>query len=288
MKRQWAAVMGACVLAASMAVQAQAQDRGNFLQQIGRAITGAPQASTERAKSPYLDPVGTYWDLDQDELSGAQHIRAGLASTASGGYHTCDARLIATTRSSYRLSKTEREQCLYGEWLIDTKRNGPNGITPQEPEAIERKYGAVFDARAERFRGIQRFALRPNIVDQPSYDRQRGTLDIYVPIPWITGFQLEGITGEGFVPTIARSERTVWTPQHAGHFHLPIRMSEGEASGLFQQGRDARDDLVVFTVKRVWLENGGPHAEVDVERVQVGYRNEVIGVDLTKQKKGES
>ncbi|AKC81180.1 MULTISPECIES: hypothetical protein [Xanthomonas] len=286
MKKQWAAVTGACVLAASMAVQAQ--DRGNLLQHIGRAITWAPQVSRDRAKSPYLDPQGTYWDLDQDELAGAQHIRAGLASTASAGYHTCDARLIALTRSSYRLSKTEREQCLYGEWLIDTKRNGPNGITPQEPEAIERKYGAAFDARAERFRGIQRFAVRPNIVDQPSYDRQRGILDIYVPIPWITGFQVEGITGEGFVPTSARSERSVWTPQHAGHFHLPIRMSESEAAGLFKQGRDARDDLVVFTVKRVWLENGDPRAEVDVERVQVGYRNEVIGVDLTKQKKGES
>ncbi|MFA8629806.1 hypothetical protein QT937_013390 [Xanthomonas campestris pv. campestris] len=286
MKKQWAAAIGAFAMAASMVVQAQ--DRGNLLQQIGRAITGAPQVSRDRAKSPYLDPQGTYWDLDQDEPAGAQHIRAGLASTASAGYHTCDARLIALTRSSYQLSKTEREQCLYGEWLIDTKRNGPNGITPQEPEAIERKYGAAFDARAERFRGIQRFAVRPNIVDQPSYDRQRGILDIYVPIPWITGFQVAGITGKGFVPTSARSERSVWTPQHAGHFHLPIRMSESEAAGLFKQGRDARDDLVVFTVKRVWLENGGPRAEVDVERVQVGYRNEIIGVDLTKQKKGES
>lgn len=69
MKKQWAAVTGACVLAASMAVQAQ--DRGNLLQHIGRAITGAPQASTDRGKSPYLDPQGTYWDLDQDELAGA-------------------------------------------------------------------------------------------------------------------------------------------------------------------------------------------------------------------------
>ena len=86
MKKQWAAVTGAFVLAASMA--AQAQDRGNLLQQIGRAITGTQQASMDRGKSPYLDPQGTYWDLDQDELAGAQHIRAGLASTASAGYHT--------------------------------------------------------------------------------------------------------------------------------------------------------------------------------------------------------
>ncbi|ARQ89190.1 hypothetical protein [Stenotrophomonas maltophilia] len=286
MKRQWAAVMGVFALTASVAVQAQ--DGGGLLRQIGRAITGTPQASVERAKSPYLDPPGTYWDLDADELAGAQHIRAGLASTASGGYHTCDARLIASTRSSYRLSKAEREQCLYGEWLMDTKRHGSNGITAHEPEAIERKYGGAFDARAERFRGINRFAVRPHLVDQPAYDHKRGVLDIYVPIPWLTGFQLEGITGEGFVPTSARSERSVWTPQHGGHFHLPLRMSESEAAGLFRQGRDAKDDLVVFTVKRVWIENGGPRAEVDVERVHIGYRNEVIGVDLTKRKKGES
>ncbi|MEN9152576.1 hypothetical protein R5576_15160 [Xanthomonas euvesicatoria] len=286
MKKQWTAVMGVFAMTAGMAVQAQ--DGGGLLRQIGRAITGAPQASMERATSPYLDPPGTYWDLDTDELAGAQHIRAGLASTASGGYHTCDARLIATTRSSYRLSKVERERCLYGEWLIDTKRNGPNGITPQEPEAIERKYGAAFDARAERFRGIDRFAVRPHLVDQPVYDPTRGVLDIHVPIPWITGFQVEGITGEGFVPISARSERSVWTPEHGGQFHLPLRMSESEAAGLFRQGRDAKDDLIVFTVKRVWIENGGPRAEVVVERVQVGYRSAVIGVDMNKQKKGES
>lgn len=123
-------------------------------------------------------------------------------------------------------------------------------------------------------------------MDQPSYDRQRGILDIYVPIPWITGFQVEGITGEGSVPTGARSERSVWTPRHAGHFHLSIRMSESEATGVLKQGRDAKDDLLVFEVACVWMENAGPRAQVEVERVQVGYRNEVIGVDLTKQKKG--
>jgi hypothetical protein len=64
-------------------------------------------------------------------------------------------------------------------------------------------------------------------------------------------------------------------------------MSESEAQSLFRQGRDAKDDLVVFNIKRVWVENGGPRAEVDVERVQVGYRNEVIGVDLTRNKEGD-
>jgi len=286
MKKQWAAVTGAFALAASMAVQAQ--DGGNLLRQIGRAISNTSQASAQASKSPYRDAAGTYWEQDEGTLAGAQHVRAGLASTGSSGARTCDAHLIAMTRSTYRLSSSEREQCLYAEWLIDTKQHGPNGITPQQTEAIERKYGAAFDARAERFRNTQRFALRPNIDPHPTYDRTRGTLDIYVPIPWISGFQVSGVTGDGFVPSSAKSERTVWTPKNAGRYHLPIRMSESEAHGLFQQGRDAKDDLIVFSVKRVWVEQGGPRAEVEVERVQVGYRNELIGVDLTKKKEGQS
>ncbi|WP_314100947.1 hypothetical protein [uncultured Stenotrophomonas sp.] len=287
MKKQWAVVTGAFALTASMAVQAQ--DGASLLRQIGRAIASGPQASAQASKSPYRDPAGTYWDRDEDTLAGAQHVRAGLASTGSGGAQTCDARLIAMARSTYRLSRSEREKCLYAEWLIDTKQHGPNGITPQQTEAIERKYGAAFDAREERFRNTQRFALRPNIDPHPTYDRARGTLDIYVPIPWINGFEVSGVTGDGFRPSSARSQRTSWTPQNAGRYHLPIRMSESEAQGLFRQGRDARDDLVIFSVKRVWVEQAGPRAEVDVERVQVGYRNEVIGVDLTKKKKeGES
>lgn len=286
MKKQWAAVTGACVLAASMA--AQAQDGASLLRQIGRAITNGPQASAQASKSPYRDPAGTYWDQDEDTLAGVQHVRAGLASTGAGGARTCDAQLIAMTRSTYRLSRSEREQCLYAEWLIDTKQHGPNGITPPQTEAIERMYGAAFDARAERFRNTHRFSVRPNIDPHPTYDRARGTLDVYVPIPWINGFQVSGVTGEGFVPSSAKSQRTVWTPKNAGRYHLPIRMSESEANNLIHQGRDAKDDLIVFSVKRVWLDQAGPKAEVKVERVQVGYRNELIGVDLTKNKGGES
>ncbi|MDV3514693.1 hypothetical protein [Stenotrophomonas sp. C1657] len=286
MKKQWAAVTGACVLTVSMAVQAQ--DGGGLLRQIGRAISNTPQASVQTSKSPYRDPAGTYWDQDDDTLAGAQHIRAGLASTGSGGARTCDAQLIAMTRSAYRLSKAQREQCLYAEWVIDTKQHGPNGISAQQTDAIERKYGAAFDARAERFRNTHRFSVRPNIDPHPTYDRAKGTLDVYVPIPWINGFQVSGVTGEGFVPSSAKSQRTVWTPKNAGRYHLPIRMSESEANNLIHQGRDAKDDLIVFSVKRVWLDQAGPKAEVEVERVQVGYRNELIGVDLTKKKGAES
>jgi len=231
-----------------------------------------------------MDPAGTYWELDEETLAGAQHLRAGLASTGSGGRLTCDLYLIAITRSDYRLSPSQRQQCLYTEWLIDTKVNGANGITAQQTEAIERKYGPAFDARAERFRGIRRFAVRAAVDPSPSYNRERGVLDIFVPIPWVMGFSVTGYTGENFVPSTIRRGNSIGSSATSGRYHLSIRMSEADAQGLFRQGRDGRDDLVVFTVKRVWVENGGPHAEVEVERVEVGYRNEKIGVDLTKQK----
>lgn len=44
---------------------------------------------------------------------------------------------------------------------MDTQRQGPNGITAHQPEAIKRKYGPAFDARAEYFRGITRFPFVP-------------------------------------------------------------------------------------------------------------------------------
>ncbi|MEA9920800.1 hypothetical protein [Xanthomonas campestris] len=283
--KQWAGWAGAAALVVSMSVQAQSGK--DLLGKIGRALTGAPEVAAQQARSPYMDPAGTYWDLDEDTLAGAQHLRGGLASTASAGTLTCDAYLIAITRSDYRLSPSQREQCLYYEWLIDTKVHGANGIAARQKEAIELTYGPAFDARAEKFKSIHRFAVRPNIDPQPDYNRERGVLDIYVPIPWVMGFSINGYTGQGFVSNSVRTGTQIGSPPNAGRYHLPLRMSETEAHALFRQGRDAKDDLVVFTVKRVWVEDGSPRAELEVERVELGYANETLGVDLTKQKKGE-
>lgn len=275
---------GMCAVALMVSAGANAQDAKGLLRQIGQAISGTPKAVSERARSPYMDPAGTYWDLDGETLAGAQHLRAGLASTGAGGRLTCDAYLIAITRSDYRLTPSQRQQCLYIEWVIDTKVNGANGITQHQVDAIERKYGPAFDARAERFRHIDRFAVRAAVDPSPSYNHERAVLDIYVPIPWVMGFSVNGYTGEGFVPDSVRIGNSVGSTATSGRYHLPIRMSEAGAHALFKQGRDGRDDLVVFTVKRVWLENGSPRAEIDVERVEVGYRDEKIGVDLIRHK----
>ena len=94
------------------------------------------------------------------------------------------------------------------------------------------------------------------------------------------------VTGKGFVPWHRVTHTGVSSPPHAGRYELLIRMDSAEAANLARQGRDARDDLVVFTVNRVWVENTVPKMDVTVERVRVGYRKETIEVDLTN-KQGE-
>ena len=107
-------------------------------------------------------------------------------------------------------------------------------------------------------------------------------MEVYVPLPEISAGGLS-VTGEGFVPWSQRTDRVVFSPKWAGRYQLLIKMDSAEAANLARQGRDARDDLVVFTVNRVWVENTVPKMDVTVERVRIGYRNETIEVDLTNK-----
>lgn len=171
--------------------------------------------------------------------------------------------------------------------MADTKINGANGIDRTQTDAIERHYGPAFDARLEKFKTTRRFAVRPDFVSWGGveYNAARGAMEVYVPLPEISAGGLS-VTGEGFVPWSQRTDRVVFSPKWAGRYQLLIKMDSAEAANLARQGRDARDDLVVFTVNRVWVENKVPKMDVTVERVRVGYRNETIEVDLTN-KQGE-
>ena len=276
---------GALTLA--LAFQAQAGDGKGLLETIGRALGNTPRVAAEKARSPYLEPAGTYWDLDQEMLEGAQHLRVGLTATASGGSDMCDMKLLAMAHSSYRLDAKDRQWCLYQWWFADTRINGPNGIEQIQTDAIERRYGPAFDARLEKFKTTRRFAVRPDLVSWGGveYNAARGAMEVYVPLPEISAGGLS-VTGKGFVPWSQRTDRVVFSPKWAGRYQLLIKMDSAEAANLARQGRDARDDLVVFTVNRVWVENKVPKMDVTVERVRVGYRNETIEVDLTN-KQGE-
>ena len=283
--KKWTIVAGAAALA--FACHAQAGDGKGLLETIGRALGNTPRVVAEKARSPYLEPAGTYWDLDQEMLEGAQHLRVGLTATASGGSDMCDMKLLAMAHSSYRLDAKDRQWCLYQWWFADTRINGPNGIEQIQTDAIERRYGPAFDARLEKFKTTRRFAVRPDFVSWGGveYNAARGAMEVYVPLPEISAGGLS-VTGEGFVPWSQRTDRVVFSPKWAGRYQLLIKMDSAEAANLARQGRDARDDLVVFTVNRVWVENKVPKMDVTVERVRVGYRNETIEVDLTN-KQGE-
>ncbi len=273
---------GALTLA--LAFQAQAGGGKGLLETIGRALGNTPRVVAEKARSPYLEPAGTYWDLDQEMLEGAQHLRVGLTATASGGSDMCDMKLLAMAHSSYRLDAKDRQWCLYQWWFADTRINGPNGIEQIQTDSIERRYGPAFDARLEKFKTTRRFAVRPQFVSLGGieYNAARGVMEVYVPMPQISAGGLS-VTGKGFVPWSQRTDRVVFSPKWAGRYQLLIRMDSAEAANLARQGRDARDDLVVFTINRVWVESTVPKMDVTVERVRIGYRNETIEVDLTNK-----
>lgn len=278
---------GALTLALAFQAQAQAGDGKGLLETIGRALGNTPRVVAEKARSPYLDPAGTYWDLDQEALEGAQHLRVGQTATGGAGSDMCDMDLLAMAHSNYRQDAERRQWCLYQWWVADTKINGPNGIEKTQTDAIERRYGPAFDARRDKFKATRRFAVRPKFVSQGGieYNAGRGVMEVYVPMPQISAGGLS-VTGKGFVPWSQRTDRVVFSPRWAGRYQLLIRMDSAEAANLARQGRDARDDLVVFTINRVWVESTVPKMDVTVERVRIGYRNETIEVDLTN-KQGE-
>ena len=285
--KKWTIVAGAAALA--FACHAQAGDGKGLLETIGRALGNTPGVAAEKARSPYLDPVGTYWDLDQETLEGAQHLRVGQTATGGAGSDMCDMDLLAMAHSDYRQDAKRRQWCLYQWWVADTKIHGPNGIDKADTKAIEERYGPAFDSRLERFKTIQRFAVRPQFVSLGGidYNAARGVMVVYVPMPQISASGLS-VTGKGFVPWHRATSTGVSSPPNAGRYELLIRMDSAEAASLARQGRDARDDLVVFTVNRVWVENAFPKMDVTVERVRVGYRNETIEVDLTKKQGASS
>lgn len=261
----------------------QARAESDLLRQIGRAVQGTPKVVSDRSRSPYLEPAGTYWDLDQEVLEGAQHLRAGVTAVGGGGVDTCDMQLLAMAHSAYRIDADKRHWCLRQWWLMDTKVNGANGVSGDDMVAIERRYGPAFDARLERFKATRRFAIRPSlqVMGDVAYRADRGVLEGFIPMPQVSAAG-QSVTGKGFVPWVHRTAGGVSSPPNAGRFHLLVRMGAQEAANLARQGRSYRDDLVEFSVNRVWVEGPVPKMDVTIEKVRLGYRDETIDVDLTK------
>lgn len=277
----WVALAGAAALLASSVVGAQsAEGLLNILKQGARNV---PQAAVQQARSPYPNPVGTFWDHDSDQLFGHQHLRHGIASTGVGGAPTCDMQLVAMAHSDWRMDALQRSNCLRNEFNIHERVHGKAAAGSGSDAENERRYGPALDARVEKFRSIRRFATRHNAfaLGGIDYNGQRGVLDVYVPIP---GAGTLNVTGPGFVPWTRQNARAVWSPANAGKFHMPVRMTEDDYRALTRLGRELKDELVVFTVNRVWTESGSPNMprfDITVERVHLGFAGETIEVDLT-------
>lgn len=278
----WMAGVGALALMVSSGAGAQtAEGLLNILKQGAR---GAPKATAQQVRSPYPNPAGTFWDLDGETLHGAQHLRHGIAATGVGGAPTCDMRLVATAHSTWRMDALQRSNCLRDEFNIHERVHGKAAAGSGSDAENERRFGPILDARVEKFRSIRRFATRHDVfpLGGIDYNRQRGVLDVYVPIP---GAGALSVTGPSFVPWTQQNARAVWSPANAGRYHLPVRMTEDDYRALTRLGREPKDDLVVFTVNRVWTEPGSPNVprfDVTVERVHLGFVGETIEVDLSK------
>jgi hypothetical protein len=190
--------------------------------------------------------------------------------------------LVAQAHSGYVIDEQLRRRCLADERTIATKVHGKDGLESSDFAGIERRYGPAFDARAARIKAVNRYAVRPNYRARgnPTYTAQRGTLDVYAPLPWIEGPNPDAFTGYGFVPGAARSGGAVYTPKNGGDYFVPVNISSDEVQAHLTAGRDYADDVVVFQVKRGWMQNSFPRAELYVERVVIGYKNKNVSVSL--------
>ncbi len=235
-----AVLTGAFALTAAAGAQAQSGAGSDLLRQIGRAIQGSPKVVGDRTRSPYLEPAGTYWDLDQDGLEGIQHLRAGVTAVGGGGVDTCDMQLLAMAHSTYRIDADKRQWCLRQWWLMDTKAQGANGVSGNDPAAIERRYGPAFDARLQRFKGIRRFALRPTFqaLGDVTYRADRGVLEGFIPMPQVSAAG-QSVTGKGFVPWVHRTSTGGGQPTQRRP--LPPAGPNGHPRG--RQSRTTRSQL---------------------------------------------
>lgn len=277
-----AVLAGALALVVSTGASAQSMTPSGLLRQIGGALSGKSGSQAKVSHPLYAEPAGMYWDLDGDTLEGAQHLREGLSSTGAQGIDMCDMGLLAMAHSAYQLRPDKRQWCLRQAWVAAKRTTGSQEAEPSAA-VIEQRFGPAFDARLERFKSVRRYAVRPNFkaLGGVSYNADRGVMEVFVPMPQISLAGLS-VTGKNFVPWIRKTPTGVSSPPNAGRYRLLIRMDPAEAANLARQGRSFQDDRVVFSVNRVWIDGTEPKMDVTVEKVSLGYRNETIEVDVTK------
>ena len=67
--------------------------------------------------------------------------------------------------------------------------------------------------------------------------------------------------------------------EHGGRYHAAMRLKPEEVAELNQVGRDATGDRIFFKVLKGGLQpNGLPDIVLQIDRLEIGYKNQVIGI----------
>ncbi|EKT4100060.1 MULTISPECIES: hypothetical protein [Stenotrophomonas] len=270
--KHWTGGIFAVALMVSAGVQAQ--EAKGLLRQIGQAISGTPRTVSERARSPYLEPAGTYWDDgDPPMLDGYTRIRWGLAATASAGFGMCEDNLFAQAKAGAALTPAMRTHCI-GSWGHQFKRVGLQG----DP-------ASAFEAKARQIASTDAFYLRPYI--DVEIDPSTNILHAYVLVmnhdwyPRSPDFLPTAVIG----PSPLGKGSAVVGVEHGGRYHAALRLKPEDAAELRRVGRDATGDRIFFKVVEGRLKpNGLPDIVLQIDRLEIGYKNQIIGITPSKDK----
>jgi hypothetical protein len=263
-----------CAVALMVSAGAEAQDGKGLLRQIGQAISGTPKAVDERARSPYLEPAGTFWnDGDPPVLDGYTRIRWGLAATASGGFGMCEDDLFAQAKAGKAMILAMRTHCI-GSWGHQFKRVGERG----DP-------ASAFEAKARQIASTEAFYLRPYV--DAEIDPKTNILHAYVLVmnhdwyPRSPGFLPTAVIG----PSPLGKGSAVVGVDHGGRYHAALRLRPEDVAELRRVGRDATGDRIFFKVLKGRLKtNGLPDIVLQIDRLEIGYKNQTIGITPSKNK----
>ena len=270
MKQAIAAAVACMALASGTAA---AQDGilgriGKGLMQSGKDAVSAP--ATKR----YLEPAGTYWDDgDPPLLNGYTRIRWGLAATASAGFGMCEDDLFAQAKAGKAMTLAMRTHCI-GSWGHQFKRVGERG----DP-------ASAFEAKARQIASTDAFYLRPYI--DVEIEPKTDVLHAYVLVmnhdwyPRSPDFLPTSVIG----PSPLGKGNAVVGVKHGGRYHTALRLKPEDAVELRRVGRDATGDRIFFKVLEGRLKsNGLPDIVLQIDRLEIGYRNQIIGITPSKDK----
>ena len=263
--------MRSFLLAAALAAVAPAH-AGSLLERVVHEAQRPQRQATAFAGRAWPEP---------GRIDDAVRLRWGHTDAGAQGMPTCDGELLAAAKTDYRIDAPTRAKCLRDERenVLATGTNDGLARSPT-PEAIERRYGAAFDARLALFRQTRRFALRP-LLDTAPYDARRGALDVYMKLPLLNGFDVGGYAGENVVPAMATRGGSIGAPAHAGTFKAAFGVPTAQAAALTAQPPNATQHLLVFDVLRGHHRAGTvlPQLEIRVVQARVGFGDQVLGFD---------